>query len=139
MTNDVNLQPISNYTNNAWGMSTNRTHNFTHIPFYQVELSVTEFFIQSALASLYRNGQLVSEPVVLDESAMGSFRSALSFQYTLKGEFTNAGFDIATMFCRVQPFAANNTGSTEPVVTISRDRYFALNTTVMVDMQCSTN
>lgn len=75
MTNDVNFHPIANYSNDAWNMSTNTTH----IPFYQVEVSVTEFFIQSALASLYRNGQLVSEPVVLDESAMGSFRSALSF------------------------------------------------------------
>lgn len=45
--------------------------------FYQVEISVTEYLLQSALTSLYSQGLLVSEPVVLDASAMGSFRSAL--------------------------------------------------------------
>jgi len=102
--------------------------------FYQMEISVSEYFLQSALTSLYGQGLLVSEPAVLDESSMGSFRSALNFNWGLSKEFTTSGFNTKTMFCRVVPFAAN-----EPVVTISKETYFALNTTIMVDFSCSTN
>lgn len=131
------LQSNIKHENLAVFKDTPRINDTMH--FYQVELSVTEYFIQSALTSLYWQGLLVSPPAVLDESSMGSFRSALNFNWGLYNEFAGAGFNPKTMFCRVVPFAANQTQHSEPVVTISKESFFALNTTVMVDMSCSNN
>ena len=76
---------------------------------------------------------------MLDGMSMMSFRSALAMNSALSKQFQDAGFNISTMSCMTQPYAARGAENYEPVIKISQEHGFSLNATLMIDLKCSND
>lgn len=97
---------------------------------YQMHLSISEHFIQSALTNFHKRELLKTEPIEIDESGMMSLRSALAFNRQLTNEFWAAGFNTRTMLCRVVAMTAPGENHTEPIISITEQDRMILDVTM---------
>lgn len=90
--------------------------------------------MDSALRSLYWQGRLAAEPILMDGTSMMSFRSALMMNPSLSKQFTDAGFNTQTMSCMTKPYAAQGNGDFEPRIDISKQYGLSVHASLMIDL-----